>query len=687
MSSGNEKIAGNLRLFRETWGTYTSDPFILQCIRGYKIEFKKNSPPQQESVPRGLKFSGVEKEIIRQELAKFISKGVIEEVSHSPGEYISNIFIRPKKEAGAYRVILNLKSFNENIQYHKFKMDTFQSILSLISPNCLMQSVDIKDAYYCVAIAKSDRKYLRFRFDNRLYQFTCLPNGLASGPRIYTKICKPASAKLQQMGVTITGYIDDSLIISDTVEEAQASGQQTVEVLQELGFLINWEKTALDPSTNREYLGFIIDSTNMTVTLPDRKKIVIVDECTKLLRSGPHSIRSVAQVIGILVSSLPAVQYGQLHYRALEQDKIVAVQENRGEYDGTMELSDDATDELEWWISNVNEAFTRISHGLPSHVLFTDASLEGWGVDFEGETTGGPWSLEERYQDGVSINYLELLAAFLALQSFCAQMRSVHIGLRMDNTTAIAYITHMGGARSVLCNSLAKEIWQWCITRDIWLSASHVPGVENVAADFESRHFNEDAEWKLNTVVFNRIVQAFGPFDIDLFASRLNTQLPVYVSWRPDPQAQFVDAFSISWHGYNCYLFPPFSVISRCLRKVVEDQANGVIVVPLWTTRSWFTLLMKMLVSQPLILPRGPNLLKLPGKNKVHRLANRMTLLACHISGRKCETVKFWKKQAKLFGPHGRAPQRDNTVRPFGSGDNFVIEGTLIHFRGLLANF
>ena len=60
---------------------------------------------------------------------------------------------------------------------------------------------------------------------------------------------------------------------------------------------------------------------------------------------------------------------------------------------------------------------------------------------------------------------------------------------------------------------------------------------------------------------------------MDLFASRLNTKLPTFVSWHPEPGAMAVDAFSISWSNLRCYAFTPFSLRTQVLRKIREDKA------------------------------------------------------------------------------------------------------------------
>ena len=106
-------------------------------------------------------------------------------------------------------MILNLKSSNEHVEYHHFKIDTLQSAIRLMTPNCYMASVDLRDAYYSVPIHIDDQKYLRFYWKGRLSKFTCLPNGLACAPRLFTKILKPVYAMLRQRGHLNVGYIDE----------------------------------------------------------------------------------------------------------------------------------------------------------------------------------------------------------------------------------------------------------------------------------------------------------------------------------------------------------------------------------------------------------------------------------------------------------------------------------------------
>ena len=108
------------------------------------------------------------------------SKGVIEQAEREPEKVISGIFLHPEKD-GSHRLILNLKELNKSVVYHHFKMDTLNTIIHLMQ----------KDAYYSVREDEKFRKYLQFWWEGQLYQFICLPNGLSSAPRLFTKLLKP----------------------------------------------------------------------------------------------------------------------------------------------------------------------------------------------------------------------------------------------------------------------------------------------------------------------------------------------------------------------------------------------------------------------------------------------------------------------------------------------------------------
>ena len=168
-------------------------------------------------------------------------------------------------------MILYLKSLNEFVAYYHFKMDTFQTAISLIRPGSFMASVDLKDAYYSIPIAEQDRKYLMFEWLSCYYQFTYLPNGLSCAPRLFTKICKPVYAHLRELGHTCMEHIDDSLLVASNYHNCENNVVATVNLFTNLGFTIHPEKSILKPTQEIEFLGFLINSITMTVRLSATK--------------------------------------------------------------------------------------------------------------------------------------------------------------------------------------------------------------------------------------------------------------------------------------------------------------------------------------------------------------------------------------------------------------------------------
>ena len=134
--------------------------------------------------------------------------------------------------------------------------------------------------------------------------------------------------------------------------------------------------------------------------------------------------------------------------------------------------------------------------------------------------------------------------------------------------------------------------------------------MENTEADKESWLFNDQTEWTLKREIFAQIITHWGTPEIDLFATRLNTQLPKFVSWKPDPVSCFVDAFTISWNSLYFYAFPPFCQVHRCLQKILEEQIpQEIMILPLWPTQVWWPQLLKMLIAIPFVLPKQEDLL------------------------------------------------------------------------------
>lgn len=608
----------------------TSDPHILQTITGETIECS-SYPIQLSYPPNSICKDHVA--LVEAEIYSLQQKGVIVPCYHEVGEFISPIFSVPKKD-GSVRLIHNLKKLNSFVENSHFKMESIHTVLNLVTPNCWMASLDFKDAYYSVKIHPDFQKFFKFSYKGTLYKYTALPNGLCTCPRKFTKMMKPPLAFLRQCGHIISGYIDDQYLQGKTQQKCIANVIAAITLFENLGLVIHPEKSVIVPQQRLVFLGFIIDSVLMTVSLTQDKITKIKTLLSSLLENSCCvKIRELAKVIGHLISSLPGVKYGALYYRNLEMNKVAALKLAKGNFEETMCISHNGISELNWWLCNLDSSCNTIRCPPVDVTLYSDASLQGWGAVMNKKSTGGMWLPTESEHH---INYLELLAAFFALQCFHSSLSGKHVKIMIDNTSAVFQINNMGTCHSEECNSLVVQIWEFCISHNIpWLTAAHIPGSSNVIADGESRHFHsQDTEWMLNSELLTRALRTlnFQP-EIDLFASRLNKQLPVFCSFRPDPEASFINAFTISWANKKLYCFPPFSCILQVLQKIIQDQTTCVVVVPDWPTQAWYPLLTSLLILPPVKLYPSKNLLRLPATPAtVHPLHKNMSLLICLLS-------------------------------------------------------
>lgn len=385
----NTIIAGKLRNHQTFWNSLTTDTNILNIIQGYQIEFTMKPyqyKPRITPIPKNMEKA----KVIQDEINSLLQKQAILPVQSHPKEFISIIFLVPKK-SGGMRPIINLKPLNRFIETIHFKMETLQTVLNLIQEGYFLISMDLKDAYFSIPIHLLHRKYLRFIWRNQTYEFQCLPFGLKSAPRIFTECTKPLMAFLRTQGHRGVIYIDDSLWLAQTITQAQEMCTKVLKVFQKAGFVINQQKSILIPSQKILFLGYLIDTVEMKVFLPQEKIKLILIEIRKLLSSVNPKIQVVAHVIGLIVSAFPAIYQGPLYYRSLEKDKTSALFQNQL-YQAQMMLSQDSQQELFWWIHNMEGCNGKPIHFQdPSIVITTDASKKGWGCD---EQSKGIWQMD-----------------------------------------------------------------------------------------------------------------------------------------------------------------------------------------------------------------------------------------------------------------------------------------------------
>ncbi|KAJ8980208.1 hypothetical protein NQ317_002221 [Molorchus minor] len=528
----------------------TTNPIILSWIKGYKIPFSNTPPEFTTNLPILSEKETSARDLVISEL---ISSGAVSKCKPHRGQFVSSSFLRDKSN-GKKRFILNLKRLNTHVDTPHFKMDDYRTVSKLMAKGSYMTTIDLKDAYFLIPIAKEHRKFLRFEHRGHMFEFSCLPFGLSSAPYCFTKLLKPVMELLRSEAISCVNYLDDFILFGDTADQCDKHTKFAIRLLTRLGFNF--------------------DSQQQRLNLPNEKRLMILKQ-THALQVEPFcKIRDLARVLGLLVSACPAVRYGWLYTKTLERDKYLALQKSNANYDAKMQISSLGKSDLNWWEKNILTTYNTIQTDSYDIEIFTDSSLTGWGAVCQGQSTHGWWTTLDKKEH---INVLELRAIFYGLRCFVGKTNT-NVLVRTDNTTALSYINRMGSVQHTHLNTLARKIWQWCEKREIRVFASYISSSDNWMADKESRTLSTDTEWSLSHHYFDKIVEKFGCPDIDIFATSINTKCERYISWKRDPYAITTDAFTVCWNKEYFYAFPPFALVLRSIQKIINEKAEGILV-------------------------------------------------------------------------------------------------------------
>lgn len=155
---------------------------------------------------------------------------------------------------------------------------------------------------------------------------------------------------------------------------------------------------------------------------------------------------------------------------------------------------------------------------------------------------------------------------------------------------------------------------------------------ENIHADRESRSRLINTEYELSDSAFQYISYKLRTSTIYLFSSQLNAKCSRYISWKPDPTSPYVDAFRIFWKKEYFYAFLP-RLVSKCLQKIITEQACGIVVVPSYPTQPWYSIFKKLLIIKPMIFTPNKELLSSPFR-KCHPFWRRLFLEVGILSGK-----------------------------------------------------
>jgi hypothetical protein len=136
-------------------------------------------------------------EYLRQ-LNEELKEGIIAEATIDQCASISPTFLVPKK-GGEWRKILDCRRLNVFIMKEGFQMEDNRTVAMLLERDHWTVSIDIHSAYHHVSVSPDMQRFLSFQYGTRFFQYTAMPFGVRSAPRIFTRIMKQAITAIREI--------------------------------------------------------------------------------------------------------------------------------------------------------------------------------------------------------------------------------------------------------------------------------------------------------------------------------------------------------------------------------------------------------------------------------------------------------------------------------------------------------
>ena len=581
-------------------------------------------------------------QFVRQEVQSLVEQGVVEIVKQKP-LCVSplTVAIREKSDGQVKRRLCwdGSRHINLRLQEQKVNLSHLGVALETSLEGDFQLKYDLKSAFHHIKMHKNHVQYLGAAYQDEkgatvYFIFLYLPFGAASAVHCITKMLKPVVAHLAQKGIRHTIFIDDGRVSASSLEMVRQHFTYTISVLCKAGWQISWAKTdnLQEASFRKEYLGFIIDTEQMRVFLTEEKKTTVTNSINNLLDQFGEKVKSktLAKTLGQMISLEPALggfplTFARLAYYELEQtvDKFG--------WKSYLKISQQALRSLEIFINQINEfdgamiktAATAVSvisiigppslylknKTIPNHVKelpkeiwcgdASDAAVCAYSINTGKDTYFiGKLSPEECKLSSGGRELITVKKALEAQSRSCGPWKeNILLYWLTDSTNLVTFLTK--GSTKPAIQAIVVEVLILARSLNCTLQPIHLlrddPRI--TIADAGSKAPDTD-DWSVDQATFTWLSRELGPFTIDCFADESNKKVPRFFSNFLCPTSLGIDAFSHSWDYENCWICPPVKSILSVTKKLSKVKGKGVLIVPKWTTASFW----------PFLFPDGQNL-------------------------------------------------------------------------------
>ena len=437
-----------------------------------------------------------------------IDSGRYIEVKDKP-TIISSMGAVPKSDPAKIRLIHDCsrplgRNLNSYATVDAVTYDTVDEATRLLPPGGFMAKVDLRSAYRSVPIHKDcyEATGLRWTFtgqDEPTYLIdTRLPFGASMSPGVFQRLTSSVQRMMRRRGFCVLVYLDDFLVLAETAEDCFVAFTVLVDLLQKLGFTINWDKVVF-PCQRLTFLGVLIDSVNRTVALPEDK----LQNLRELLLTWSTKKRAtklqLQQLIGKLAWAARVIKGGRTFVRRLI-DLMCSLKHKHHH----LRLTSSARADITWW-SHFCTLFNGTANFIadepvPDHIFTTDACSVGGAAYFAGDWFYSNWHIDFPALAEKHINLKELFAVVLATRRWAHTWKDLRVVVYTDNQTT-QHLLNKATSRDHIVMSWLREIFWLSATFNFHLTARYIPGHENVISDTLSRLHDKQHKQNLLHVV------------------------------------------------------------------------------------------------------------------------------------------------------------------------------------------
>ena len=348
----------------------------------------------------------------------------------------------------------------------------------------MIYKIDLRRAYRQLPVDPKDYSFLGFTFNGQLYFDLRCPFGLSSSAMICQRTTKGVIYIFNCEGFSADVYLDD-FFGAETPEFADTAFLRLQALLGELGLQTSADKD-LPPSTDMLCLGIQVNTTDLTLRVPDFRITELSQELHSWLHKSRFTKKQLQALLGKLSFVTACVKPGRI-FMARLLNSLRRIHQSTQQY---MAVTSEMRDDIHWWCEFL-PLFNGVAAIKPSLWDFqdlrftTDACLDGGGATCFNECISFQFP-RHILQQSLHISALELWVVLIATRVWAAKLSGLKFIVSCDNEAAVTSI-NSGKSRDPCIQQCLRQLWMLAATFDFEIRAQYIQGEHNVLADCLSR--------------------------------------------------------------------------------------------------------------------------------------------------------------------------------------------------------